>query len=145
MALIKEYVGSGRTLLLRDSANGAPSVNIGIVSNSGTNPTGVNLTDEQAVDLAVRILKRLDPDTLAPMPFVDLPNGTFLRRRVDALIVRVIPTPEGQDLRELADNNNWVEMENGKSFVAVQDANDPAWVVLDDDQVEVKTTWHFKI
>lgn len=106
----------------------------------------VTLDQNDAISLAVGILTELDPDRLKPVPFVDLPNGTFLRRYLDGRIAQIIATPEGAPVRDLDDDANWASFEDGTNFIAVQRANSPAWAVLTDDQVEVKTktTWEFK-
>lgn len=115
-----------------------------LLSDNGQPIGGMTLSKQSAIRLAVDLLKEHDPDRLAATPFVDLPNGTFLRRYVDGQIAQVVPTPESGENRDLEDNNNWVRFADGGPFVAVQDASDPAWAVLDDSQVEVKTTWRFK-
>jgi hypothetical protein len=98
-----------------------------------------------AVNLAIQILKHLDPDALAPTPFVDLPNGTFVRQITTGKIYRIVPTPEAFDHTELQDNENWAEDSSGKAIQIIQGSPNPYWAVLDDDQVEIKTTWTFKI
>jgi hypothetical protein len=116
-----------------------------IITNGGTHEASIHLSHDEAVRQAMDVLRQLDPDRLAPVPFVDLPVGTFVRRYLDGKIAQVISTPAGQEDRELQDNNNWLRFEDGSAFVAVQEADEPAWEILTDDHVlvETKAIWTY--
>lgn len=120
------------------------------IVESDDNCTKIMVDSDDAVDLAVRILETFDPDRLAPTAFSELSKGTFLRRTIDGDIVQVVgsydPTMHSDypESRELDDDEVWAVRENGEGLIAYQSPTDPVWVVLEDDQIEVRTTWSFK-
>jgi hypothetical protein len=135
---------SGRQLAVATDEQG--DLNFAIFGEPERFLEDTTISRGNAINLAIQILKYLDPDALAPTPFIDLPNGTFIRQITTGKIYRIIPTPEAFDHRELQDSENWAEDSEGKAVQIVQGPpSDPHWAVLDDDQVEIKTTWTFKL
>lgn len=136
---------TNRTLTLRNSVD-QKHVNIGIKDVPNASRTvGFDLHDDDAIDLAQRILRKLKPEALAAVPFSETPVGTYLFHERTGIIVQVVEydsdtfsaySPDG-----FGENEVWAVTSDGRAYPAYQDPKKPSWRPV---EVDVKTAWQVK-